>query len=115
MSSELGLKRDAKGRLVKGTPPGPGRPPGSFSIKERVRQYLDDHPESMEEFIKHFVDENRGLAWQMLEGRPPQDLTSGGEKINPTPLLANISVPNNNGDSEDSQATEENTSGTGGN
>jgi hypothetical protein len=59
-----------------------GRPKG-ISIKDRVRIWLEEHPDDMQSFVQHFVKENRDLAWQMMEGRPSQstDLTSGGEKI----------------------------------
>ncbi len=60
------------GKFIPGNPGG-GRPKGSFSIKEKVRQYLEEHPEDMDKFIEHFAKENRELAWQMLEGRPKQD------------------------------------------
>ena len=61
-----------------------GRPKGK-TIKEMVREYLETNPDSMEEFVKHFVEKNRDLAWQMLEGRPAQatDITSGGETLPP--------------------------------
>jgi hypothetical protein len=50
-----------------------GRPKGK-TIKERVREWLEEHPEDMQAFVEHFVKENRDLAWQMLEGRPPLDI-----------------------------------------
>lgn len=50
-----------------------GRPKGK-TIKERVREYLEEHPDSMEAFVQHFVANNRDLAWQMLEGRPQSDI-----------------------------------------
>jgi hypothetical protein len=100
-------KRDEKGRLLPGGTANPnGRPKGK-TIKELVREHLETHPDDMKEFVKHFIKRNRELAWQMLEGRPQQDVTSGGEKL-PTPLLANINVPNNNSNPEDSGSTEEN-------
>lgn len=100
--SEL-LKRDEKGRLVKGTPGGPGRPKGK-TIKERVRDWLETHPDDMQAFVGHFVKENRQLAWQMLEGRPSQDVTSGGEKIQ-IPIYAGLS--RHNGDAESVSPKEE--------
>lgn len=63
-----------------------GRPKGK-TIKEMVREWLDEHPKDRDEFIKHFVKNNRDLTWQMLEGRPPQDFTSAGERINPIPII----------------------------
>ena len=77
-----------------------GRPKGSFSIKEAVRRHLEEHPEDYKEYIEHFVKTNRELSWQMLEGRPQQDLTSKGEKL-PTPLL---NVLNNDSNEEDKPA-----------
>ncbi len=38
---ENALKRDEKGRLVKGTPPGPGRPPGSLDFKTKFYKVID--------------------------------------------------------------------------
>ena len=85
-----GTKQDTKFKKgVSGNPN--GRPKGSISIKDRVRQYLENNPEDMEAYVKHFVEKNRELSWQMLEGRPQQDVTSGGEKL-PTPILGGITV-----------------------
>lgn len=72
-----------------------GRPKGK-TIKEQIREYLDEHPGEMKKFVNYFVKKNRELAWQMLEGRPAQDLTSGGEKL-PIPIL---NVPINESDQE---------------
>ena len=97
-------ERDDKGRLLPGNTANPnGRPPGT-SIKDRVRKYLEENPQDMASFVQHFATKNRELAWQMLEGRPQQDVTSGGEKL-PTPLLH---VFNNDGHKEDTQPEEEN-------
>lgn len=59
-----------------------GRPKGQ-TIKEMVREYLEEHPDDMKAFVEHFVKDNRQLAWQMLEGRPAQavDVTSAGKPI----------------------------------
>ena len=81
----LPLKRDDKGRIMKGTPPGPGRPKGK-TIKERVRDWLEEHPEDMKGFVQHFVKKNKELAWQMLEGRPAQQLGSDPDN----PLIVKI-------------------------
>lgn len=99
--SENRLKRDDKGRLVKGTPPGPGRPKGSISIKDKVRQYLEEHPDEVDSIVRHFVSKNRELMWQMLEGRPQQDLTTGGEKINPIPIYGGLSIQGHESNQED--------------
>jgi hypothetical protein len=105
--SEDALKRDAKGRLVAGTPPGPGRPKGYVSIKDKVRQYLEDNPSEVESIVKHFVTRNRELMWQMLEGRPQQDLTSAGEAL-PSPIYAGLSVQERHSDEKDIPTKEEN-------
>lgn len=65
-----------------------GRPKGSISIKDLVRQYLENNTHAQEEFVKHFVLKNRDLAWRMLEGNPAQatDLTTGGKPFNFTKI-----------------------------
>ena len=70
-----------------------GRPKGVKSIKDAVRQYLKRNPVEFSDFVAHFVKENRELAWQMLEGKPQQDLTTGGEKINNQVLVKFIDSP----------------------
>ena len=65
--------------------------PKSKSIKELVRDHLEQHPEDMAKFVAYFVEKDRSLAWQMLEGKPPQDITSGGDKINPIPIYGGLS------------------------
>lgn len=50
-----------------------GRPKGSISIKDEVRKHLEANPEAVKEIVEHFVEKNRELMWQMLEGRPPGD------------------------------------------
>lgn len=98
------ILRGAKGYFLEGTVAGPGRPKGSKSIKDAVRKYLEDNPEDFEEFIEHFIKGNRELAWQMLEGRPAQDLTSGGEKIEQIPIYGSLS--GHNSDKKDIQPKE---------
>ena len=78
-----------------------GRPKGSISIKDKVRQYLELHPNEVDEIVKHFVNNNRELMWQMLEGRPQQDVTSDGKAL-PTPILGH--VPTNDSDGKDTEA-----------
>ena len=81
--------RNPNGTLKVGHPDlGAGRPKGSFSIKERVRKRLEEHPEEFAEFVEHFIKKNRELAWRMLEGDPSKDLNLG---TNPElPFVINI-------------------------
>lgn len=62
-----------------------GRPKGK-TIKERVREWLEEHPDDMEAFVDHFVKKNKELAWQMLEGRPSQGIDLSGEVTNKAKL-----------------------------
>ncbi len=61
------------GRFKEGNPGG-GRPKGSISIKDLVRKHLEENPEDLKEFVEHFIKKNRELAWQMIEGKPSQDV-----------------------------------------
>lgn len=107
---------DGKGRFVKGNPGGPGRPPGSLSIKDLVRQHLLDpnNKEDLKKFVEHFIKKNRELAWQMLEGRPQQDVTSAGEAIKPVPILSITNVSTDNRNEEATEIDEADTGGSGG-
>jgi len=90
-------KRNEKGQLLPGnTANSIGRPKGK-TIKERVRDYLEEHPDDMKAFVEHFVKENKELAWQMMEGRPQQDVTSDHKPL-PTPILANVPIEKNGED-----------------
>jgi len=67
--------RDKKtGKFVKGKPPGPGKPKGSVSIKTEIMKRLKKNPKELKEIIEYFIKENRELMWQMLEGRPRQQV-----------------------------------------
>lgn len=83
-------QRDKLGRLLPGNTANPeGRPKGK-TIKERVRDWLEEHPEDMEDYVQHFIKKNRELSWQMLEGKPQQDVTTGGQ---PLPFTIIIEKP----------------------
>lgn len=80
---EHNTQRDVLGRFVIGTSGNPGgRPKGAVSIKQRIRDYLEAHPEEVENIVEHFTKENRELMWQMLEGRPSQQVDLGVDKTN---------------------------------
>ena len=72
-------------QFKKGHPGGPGRPRGK-TIKERVREWLEDHPDDLQAFVEHFVKENKELAWQMMEGRPHQTADEKHEIVLPQPI-----------------------------
>lgn len=101
------IERDEKGRFLPGHEGGPGRPKGSISIKDKIRQYLEEHPEDVEEIVHHFIKDNRELMWQMLEGRPQQDVTSGGESIQ-VPIYGGVSVQKHDSNQKDIQPQQEN-------
>ena len=62
-------------RFQKGVSGNPkGRPKGSVSIKDKIRQHLEKNPKEVEEIVRHFVKNNRELMWQMLEGKPKQQM-----------------------------------------
>jgi hypothetical protein len=84
-----------------------GRPKGK-TLKEWGREFLLGMSEEARlKFVKE-VGEKR--FWEMIEGLPQQDITSGGEKINPLPI---INVFPNNSNAQDNKPEQENTDSTG--
>ena len=65
-----------------------GRKPGQ-TIKELVREWLEKHPDDMRAFVKHFVKDNKELAWQMLEGSPARSVDVSVSAA-PIPLLEGV-------------------------
>lgn len=51
-----------------------GRPKGTVSIKESLRKYLREHPGEVDRLVQHFLKNDPALMWQMLEGRPKQNM-----------------------------------------
>ena len=85
-----------------------GRPRGT--LKDYVRQKLAGMTEEeKEEFLKKI---NADLIWQMAEGKPQQDVTTGGEKI-VIPIL-NV-IPTNNSDNKDNIDVQKDQGNPGGN
>lgn len=75
-SPKLEILRDEKGRILPGQSslnPN-GRPSGSISIRDLVRRHLEESPEDLQNFLLHFIHDNRELAWTMLEGKPKQQM-----------------------------------------
>lgn len=96
------IKRDDKGRWVKGNPPGPGRPKG-ITMKEYAREYLAKlSDKEKDEWLDGLSKE---IVWKMAEGNPhnTNELEVG---IKPSPLLD--AIRNNNSSSQDKQTNEEN-------
>lgn len=75
------IKRDEKGRWVKGNPPGPGRPIGKTLKEFQAQKFREMTDEEKEEWLKT----NRvsgDTKWKMAEGNPKQDTElSGGLNI----------------------------------
>lgn len=95
------------GKFVPGNPGG-GRPKGTFSLKTRIIQQLQENPDQLQEVLNYLIKEERALLWQMIDGRPSQDVTSAGEKINPIPIFNGQSVQTDNSNTKDIQPNQEN-------
>ncbi len=54
-----------------------GRPKGSSSIRDSIRQYLEDNPHEMTKMIQRFIEKNPEFMWQMMEGAPPKAVVVG--------------------------------------
>jgi hypothetical protein len=78
-TSTIKPSRDEKGRLLPGNTANPAGRPKGISIKDRVRKFLEENPDRMDEFVEYFATKNRDLAWQMLEGRPNQGIGQADE------------------------------------
>lgn len=118
LNGEKGKVRDEKGRLIPGHPNiSPGRPPGVISITAAIRKRLSEHPELVDQLVEYYINDKdqKSLLWQMLDGRPRQDVTSGDEKL-PTPILSIFAdVQRHHSDKESGQSEKADTGGTGGN
>lgn len=109
-------KRNKKGQLLPGNTANPnGRPIGK-TLKEYARAYFEILSEEEKiKYIMNLEEKKPGFAWQMAEGNPAQDLTSGGEKINPMPIYGgqstkDIQISEHDSDQKDLPAQEENPS-----
>ena len=88
-----------------------GRPKGK-TMKEWAKLFLMELPDDKKmEFLRGIAPD---IVWRMAEGNPAQDLTSGGEKIIPSPILGykklgykKNAISRGNGNKEDSEAQKE--------
>lgn len=77
-----------------------GRPIGSKSLKTWLKERFQSmSDEEREEF---FVGMNKIDLFKMAEGNPQTDVTSGGERLIPVPILDVL--PKNNGNEQNSSA-----------
>lgn len=67
------FKRDAKGRLLPGTAPGPGRPKGQTLKEYQAQRFREMTPEDKEQFLKDIA---KDIKWKMAEGMPPQNVNA---------------------------------------
>ncbi len=78
---KTGKNRDEKGKFISGMSGNPkGRPPRSWSIKDKIWRRFEKNPQELEKFIKELLTKYKGLVWQMLEGKPPQKTDIGIDK-----------------------------------
>ncbi len=50
-----------------------GRPKGSFSIKSRIIQKLEENPKKLDEMVNFLIKNHPALLLQMIDGRPSQN------------------------------------------
>jgi vacuolar-type H+-ATPase subunit E/Vma4 len=98
------LERNPDGTIKSGVLNPNGRPKGARSFTTKVREALEKIAEgkdySYEEALIKSIMKNaivdgdqatQRLIWNYLDGMPAQDITSGGEKINPCPIYGGLS------------------------
>lgn len=100
-----GIKTDEKGKFVKGTAPGPGRPKGSISIKDQIRKKLLEDPARFDELVEFYMKEEapamRKLLWEMLEGKPKESVDAVIRM--PKPIMEIDAIQPNDSNQEDSE------------
>ena len=79
-----------------------GRQKGK-TMKEYAKELLSCQTEEERQDFLHGL--SKDIIWKMAEGLPSQDITSGGEKINPSPI---INVFSNNSDKQNTSDVQEN-------
>jgi hypothetical protein len=71
---EIGDKRNADGTFAVGNSGGPGRPKGSVSIIQRIKQKFEEDPELFEKYVDGvMMDEKlRGQLINHIDGAPKE-------------------------------------------
>lgn len=79
-----------------------GRPKGK-SLKTFARELLEEMADTDKaEFLKTLDPK---IIWEMAEGKPQQDVTSGGEKLIPIPIIPlNNALPTDHSDHQDTES-----------
>ncbi len=85
-----------------------GRPKGSISPRDRIRQMFEENPTDFDEFLEHYLNDRGNFKHvvELLDGKPHQsiDHTTLGKEL-PQPII-NV-LPTNNSNTEDSSDEEE--------
>jgi len=88
------VDRDKSGKFIKGHPKKGGKQLGSISIKTKIKQIFQKDPKRFKKFINELIDKQPSLVWQMLEGKPPQDITLGENPELPFNIIIEKGEPN---------------------
>lgn len=84
-----------------------GRPKGSISPRDRIRQMFEANPQDFDEFLENYLNDkmNYKHVVELLDGKPHQsvDHTTLGKEL-PTPI---INVLGNNSNTESNSTEEE--------
>jgi len=72
--------RDEKGKFTEGHEKIGGRVKGTVSIMTKIKQYLREHPEKLEELVTYYLNDldSRDLLLRMIDGMPRQRVGVGG-------------------------------------
>jgi uncharacterized protein YeaO (DUF488 family) len=107
------LKKYQWPKGVSGNPA--GRPKGSISPRDRIRQMFEKNPDDFDEFLQEYLNNpmNHRHVVELLDGKPHQsiDHTTLGKEL-PQPI---INVSTNDSHKEGSSDEEEDSSSAGGN
>lgn len=102
--SDNSVKNEKPWLFKKGQSGNPaGRPKGSKSLKTYVKEMLEGMTD--EEKLAFLEGVDKKVLWEMAEGKPQQDVTSGGEKLIPIPIIPlNNALPTDHSDHQDTES-----------